>query len=174
MEGSSHSYHRALHCLADFRTRSDEIRAHWFFPYFITAALRISSSVFFHTPPLIIILIFPSFLDLPSSLYGLGTLGFCRTQTDEEEVAVERQETATKRIKGPSHKPRHHNEWRKMTNEDYLPREGWGRRVREAAASGERRAREAERRRRRRRETNGKREIAARGREAARGEGGGL
>jgi hypothetical protein len=26
-------------------------------PYFITAALRISSSLFFHTPPLIIILI---------------------------------------------------------------------------------------------------------------------
>ena len=41
--GSSHSYQRALHCLADFLTRSDEILAHWFRPYFITAALRISS-----------------------------------------------------------------------------------------------------------------------------------
>ena len=43
MLGSSHSYHRALHCLADFRTSRDEMRAHWFSPYFITAALRISS-----------------------------------------------------------------------------------------------------------------------------------
>jgi len=58
IDGSSHSYQRALHCLADLRTRRDEIRAHWFLPYFITAALRISSSVFFQTPPLIIILIF--------------------------------------------------------------------------------------------------------------------
>jgi len=41
--GSSHSYQRALHCLADLRTSSDEMRAHWFRPYFITAALRISS-----------------------------------------------------------------------------------------------------------------------------------
>jgi len=31
--------------------RSDEILAHWFFPYFIIAALRISSSVFFQMPP---------------------------------------------------------------------------------------------------------------------------
>ena len=53
MEGSSHSYQRALHCFADFRTRSEEMRAHWFFPYFMTAALSISSSVFFHTPPFI-------------------------------------------------------------------------------------------------------------------------
>jgi hypothetical protein len=29
------------------------MRAHWFFPYFMTAALSISSSVFFHTPPFI-------------------------------------------------------------------------------------------------------------------------
>ena len=52
MLGSSHSYHRALHCFADLRTRSEEMRAHWFLPYFITAAFKISSSVFFHTPPL--------------------------------------------------------------------------------------------------------------------------
>jgi len=99
MAGSSHSYHRALHCLADLRTSREEMRDHWFSPYlpgrssrgsrglvemlvlvlarwrrrrggggqggggrqtlnslpgahFITAALRISSSVFFHTPPL--------------------------------------------------------------------------------------------------------------------------
>ena len=51
IEGSSHSYQRALHCLADLRVSSDEMRDHWFLPYFITAALRISSSVFFHTPP---------------------------------------------------------------------------------------------------------------------------
>ena len=37
------AYQRALHCLADFRTSSEEIRAHWLSPYFITAALRISS-----------------------------------------------------------------------------------------------------------------------------------
>jgi hypothetical protein len=55
MEGSIHSYHRALHCLGVLRTSSDEMRAHWFLPYFMTAALRISSSVFFHTPPLIMI-----------------------------------------------------------------------------------------------------------------------
>jgi len=29
--------------LADFLCRREAIRAHWFFPYFITAALRISS-----------------------------------------------------------------------------------------------------------------------------------
>jgi hypothetical protein len=57
MDGSSHSYQRALHCLADLRTRSEDMRAHWFLPYFMTAALRISSSVFFHTPPFIMILI---------------------------------------------------------------------------------------------------------------------
>lgn len=62
MLGSSHSYHRALHCLADLRTSSEEMRDHWFLPYFITAALRISSSVFFHTPPFIMILILASFL----------------------------------------------------------------------------------------------------------------
>mmetsp|Transcript_8259 Transcript_8259/g.30467 ORF Transcript_8259/g.30467 Transcript_8259/m.30467 type:complete len:215 (+) Transcript_8259:1905-2549(+) len=60
MLGSSHSYHLALHCLADLRTSSDEMRAHWFLPYFMTAALRISSSVFFQTPPLIIILMVTS------------------------------------------------------------------------------------------------------------------
>lgn len=31
--GSSHSYQRALHCLADLRTSSEEMRAHWFRPY---------------------------------------------------------------------------------------------------------------------------------------------
>ena len=43
MLGSSHSYHRALHCLADFLCNNDAILAHWFFPYFITAAFNISS-----------------------------------------------------------------------------------------------------------------------------------
>lgn len=43
MLGSSHSYHRALHCLADFRCSKEAIRDHWFLPYFITAALSISS-----------------------------------------------------------------------------------------------------------------------------------
>ena len=33
MAGSSHSYQRALHCLADLRTSSEEMRAHWFRPY---------------------------------------------------------------------------------------------------------------------------------------------
>mmetsp|Transcript_14021 Transcript_14021/g.37875 ORF Transcript_14021/g.37875 Transcript_14021/m.37875 type:complete len:206 (+) Transcript_14021:2102-2719(+) len=56
MLGSSHSNHLALHCFADLRTSRDEMRAHWFRPYFITAALRISSSVFFQMPPLIWIL----------------------------------------------------------------------------------------------------------------------
>lgn len=37
------TYHLALHCLADFLCRSDAIRDHWFLPYFITAAFRISS-----------------------------------------------------------------------------------------------------------------------------------
>jgi hypothetical protein len=37
------TYQRALHCLADLRTNSELIRLHWFNPYFITAALRISS-----------------------------------------------------------------------------------------------------------------------------------
>ena len=55
MEGSNHSYQRALHCFADFRFNNDATRAHWFLPYFMTAAFRISSSVFFQTPPLIMI-----------------------------------------------------------------------------------------------------------------------
>jgi hypothetical protein len=32
IEGSSHSYQRALHCLADLRCSSEAIRDHWFFP----------------------------------------------------------------------------------------------------------------------------------------------
>lgn len=43
------TYHLALHCLADFRWRSEAILAHWFLPYFITAALRISSWKKTHT-----------------------------------------------------------------------------------------------------------------------------
>lgn len=39
------THHLALHCLADLRCSRDAIRDHWFFPYFITAALRISSCV---------------------------------------------------------------------------------------------------------------------------------
>ena len=61
MDGSNHSYQRALHCLGVFRTRREDIRAlervsrgherrrrtyHWFLPYFAMAALRTSSSVF--------------------------------------------------------------------------------------------------------------------------------
>ena len=53
IEGSNHSYHLALHCLALFLFNNDATRAHWFLPYFMTAAFRISSSVFFQTPPLI-------------------------------------------------------------------------------------------------------------------------
>ena len=55
MLGSSHSYHLALHCLADFLFNKEATLAHWFLPYFMTAAFKISSSVFFHTPPLIMI-----------------------------------------------------------------------------------------------------------------------
>lgn len=47
------THQRALHCFGDFLERREATRAHWFLPYFMTAALRISSSVFFHTPPLI-------------------------------------------------------------------------------------------------------------------------
>merc|ERR1719188_2827216 len=54
MLGSSHSNHLALHCLALFLCNRDAILDHWFFPYFMTAAFMISSSVFRHTPPLII------------------------------------------------------------------------------------------------------------------------
>lgn len=39
------AHHLALHCLADLRCSREAIRDHWFFPYFITAALRISSCV---------------------------------------------------------------------------------------------------------------------------------
>ena len=53
IDGSSHSYHRALHCLALFLFSKEATLAHWFLPYFMTAAFKISSSVFFHTPPLI-------------------------------------------------------------------------------------------------------------------------
>jgi hypothetical protein len=52
MPGSSHSDHRALHCLGVFRARSEDTRAHWFRPYFETEALRISSSMLVQTPPL--------------------------------------------------------------------------------------------------------------------------
>ena len=45
IDGSSHSYQRALHCFGVFLTSRDEMRAHWFIPYLDTAALRISSSV---------------------------------------------------------------------------------------------------------------------------------
>mmetsp|Transcript_47895 Transcript_47895/g.97894 ORF Transcript_47895/g.97894 Transcript_47895/m.97894 type:complete len:225 (-) Transcript_47895:190-864(-) len=61
MLGSSHSYQRALHCFEDLRESKLAIRDHWFFPYFMTAAFRISSSVFFHTPPLIMIRIVARF-----------------------------------------------------------------------------------------------------------------
>lgn len=39
----SAAHHLALHCFADLRTSRDEMRDHWFSPYFMTAALRISS-----------------------------------------------------------------------------------------------------------------------------------
>jgi len=60
MDGSSHSYHLALHCFGVFLTSKDDIRAHCyyisnvhlfdlrvltFFPYFEIAAFKISSSV---------------------------------------------------------------------------------------------------------------------------------
>ena len=45
-----------LHCFALFLCKSEAILLHWFFPYFITAAFMISSSVFLHTPPFIITL----------------------------------------------------------------------------------------------------------------------
>lgn len=51
MEGSSHSCHRALHCLAVFLGIREAQRGHWFKPYLLTAALSTSSSLFFHTPP---------------------------------------------------------------------------------------------------------------------------
>jgi len=43
--------HLVLHCFDDFLFSSDATLAHWFFPYFIIADLRISSSLFFHEPP---------------------------------------------------------------------------------------------------------------------------
>ena len=75
------TYHLALHCFELFLCSSEAILAHWFFPYFITAAFNISSwrhiipivnmsnklyaslllllffltSVFLQTPPFIII-----------------------------------------------------------------------------------------------------------------------
>ncbi|KAL1835053.1 hypothetical protein VTK73DRAFT_6363 [Phialemonium thermophilum] len=52
MLGSSHSFHRALHCLGVLRASSDDTRAHWLRPYLDTEALRISSSMLVHTPPL--------------------------------------------------------------------------------------------------------------------------
>ena len=58
IDGSSHSYQRALHCFADFLLSKEATLAHWFLPYFMTAAFRISSSVFFQTPPLIMMRIF--------------------------------------------------------------------------------------------------------------------
>jgi hypothetical protein len=36
-----------LACFAVLRGSSDDTRAHWHFPYFMTAAFKISSSVFF-------------------------------------------------------------------------------------------------------------------------------
>ena len=53
MDGSSHSNHLALHCLALFLANSDATRPHWFMPYFMTAALSVSSSLFFQMPPFI-------------------------------------------------------------------------------------------------------------------------
>jgi hypothetical protein len=52
MDGSSHSYQRALHCAALFRFNNDATLAQELLPYFITPALSTSSSLFFHTPPL--------------------------------------------------------------------------------------------------------------------------
>lgn len=37
------TYHLALHCFADFLCNKEAMRDHWFLPYFITAAFRISS-----------------------------------------------------------------------------------------------------------------------------------
>ena len=43
------THHLALHCLELFLCRREAIRAHWFLPYFITAAFRISSCIHTHT-----------------------------------------------------------------------------------------------------------------------------
>jgi hypothetical protein len=71
IDGSSHSFQRALHCLAVFFARSDAQRAHWLRPYLeiwgicqlltmfleamgrLTAALSTSSSTFDHCPTLV-------------------------------------------------------------------------------------------------------------------------
>mmetsp|Transcript_7123 Transcript_7123/g.12266 ORF Transcript_7123/g.12266 Transcript_7123/m.12266 type:complete len:232 (+) Transcript_7123:2304-2999(+) len=78
MVGSSHSYQRALHCFADLRTSSEEMRDHWLRPYFMTAALRISSSVFFHTPPLIWMRMVPA---APAEGQGLLSAAAAERQT---------------------------------------------------------------------------------------------
>ena len=48
---SAASAERTLHCLADLRGNNDATRDQLLRPYFMTAALRISSSVFFQAPP---------------------------------------------------------------------------------------------------------------------------
>ena len=53
MDGSSHSFHRALHCLLVFLDSRELTRAHWLSPYFEMAALRTSSSTFDHCPTLV-------------------------------------------------------------------------------------------------------------------------
>ena len=88
IEGSSHSYQRALHCFADFRVSKLATRAHWHFPYFMTAALRISSSVFFQTPPLIRILIFQETI-LPKRSLRSMTFQICRRLIEKAPVMLQ-------------------------------------------------------------------------------------
>jgi hypothetical protein len=52
-EGSSHSFHRALHCFAVFFASREAQRAHWLRPYFEMAALSTSSSTLDHCPTLV-------------------------------------------------------------------------------------------------------------------------
>ena len=68
MDGSSHSCHRALACLALFLPSSDATRPHWWNPNLVTAAFKISSSAFVHWPPFAVIFPIPFFFPHPSIL----------------------------------------------------------------------------------------------------------
>ncbi|GIX65392.1 DNA-cytosine methyltransferase, putative [Babesia caballi] len=69
----SPTHHLALHCFADFLTSSEETLDQLLRPYFMTAALRTSSSLFFHTPPFSWILIMPVYFRLQNSAWILDT-----------------------------------------------------------------------------------------------------
>jgi hypothetical protein len=59
-EGSSHSFHRALHCFAVFFASREAQRAHWLRPYFEMAALSTSSSTLDHCPTLVTTIVITS------------------------------------------------------------------------------------------------------------------